>query len=129
MIGLNVSEITYSYIVGVCKEKIKSKNASPESSLTLRYAVAKESLSFIEFQHLADFIGWQMLWFPKAIYDKDLALAFAQNSYYWCYRLTGRQLVYFEELADYLPAIITKFSSLKPSLIQSLLGEVVDLSQ
>lgn len=114
---------TRSYIIGICREQIKSKFNLSNRSLVVEFSKAKETLSFQSFQQLADWIAWMLIWFPSGIEEKDLSIVLAQNSYFWCYRLTGRRLILFEELADTFPLLIESFRSDPIQLFQFLLND------
>lgn len=117
---LNLNYDTFSYIIGVCKDKIKSNYHPHDQPIVIIFSLAKERLSFQSFQQLADWIFWMGVWFPEGMAERSLALAIAQNSYYWCYRLTDRKWKVFEELADTTPKLIHTVSANKSIIIDQI---------
>lgn len=87
-------------------------NEITRDSFVIAYADAKQTSSFLKFQHLGDKVLWINTFHPAGTSDKTLTDTIGQLSYFTCYRLIQRQWKLYEELADTLPKLTNELSKL-----------------
>lgn len=99
---LNCGRMTRAYITSVFSKYKRSNCDLSDQSLTILYMNASGKKDFATYQNIGDWI-----FFHKSIdsthlnhASQDYYNTLAQMSYYGCYKITNRQIKYYEEMAD-----------------------------
>lgn len=107
---IEASEHTKAYVSNTLSHYQASLNYA-DRSLTLLYAEARD---FETFQNVADWILTCEIFFPEHLNgaSKDYYTSLAQMSYYRCYRISNRQIKFYEELAERFPILTRETKNL-----------------
>jgi len=109
---LNATRTARAYIEGVFNSQVPSERAVDLSreSVVLAYARVRERFDFEQAQRLADWILWNLSWFPESVSGhREVVESLGRLSYYRCYRIIPSWIV-FDELADELPRFVRELA-------------------
>ncbi len=76
-----------------------------DESIVLAFAEARSTGEFLKFQRIGDYVLWGLSFAPQSFEVPEVAVDLGRLSYYTCWRLTDKQWVVYEELADDLPRL------------------------
>jgi hypothetical protein len=98
---------TRAYVIGIYGKYKSAIDDLSKDSVTLLFAQARQTQSFLLYQNLADWIFWAGTIVSEHLKfaSQDYYTVLAQNAYYTCYRMTNRQWKCYEELADQFPIL------------------------
>lgn len=116
--NLSCDIYTKSYIVGTLSQYKNCYNDMSDQSLTLLYHNAKYCQNFIDFQHIGDWIFFCESILPGSLNNasREYYHSLAQISYYKCYLLLNRQMLFYESLADRFTQLTKETQSLLNNL-------------
>ena len=91
-----------AYMVSIFAKYQHSEYDLSKSSLTMKYAMARDSRSFEKFQTLGDWLFFVNVIHPESLNgaSKTYYYSLGQMSYAQCYSLLNRQWRIYEYLAD-----------------------------
>jgi hypothetical protein len=101
-VSLKCSRDTNAYIVSIFDQFQKPLFDFSNESLTLLYAEAKTTQSFIIFQRLADWLFICKTLYPEHLNSAsiDFYHTLARMSYLQCFKMMNKTWITFEELSD-----------------------------
>lgn len=105
--GLDCQEPTKAYIVSVLAQHMRTSKHVLETSITLAYIDATNSVSFEAYQRIGDWVLWAGTTRLPCFDEHRMTFeTFGRLSYYRCYRMLNGKWPLYEELADNLPCVV-----------------------
>jgi hypothetical protein len=103
--GIKVSRDARAYLVSLFSSMRSARNDMSDESIVLAFAAARNTGEFLKFQRIGDYVLWGLSFAPESFEVPEVAIDLGRLSYYTCWRLTNKQWVVYEELADDLPRL------------------------